>query len=277
MRIAILSDLHLDFYFSPRKGRKVSDTRIRRLFDPLLDPEADVLIVAGDIGHYNTQFYILERLAALYDFKRIFVVPGNHDMYLLSNSAKHKYKTSNARLAELVGMSNDVVRVLDGTIEEYSSVKFGGAMGFYDGTYARCIPFYNQRDPVSLWGYYMNDHKFIKGFKDFYDIFAQERPKIQKVLSADIIITHICPLSEPLAVAKKYRDELSTMFYTYDGEEHLDQTDAKLWVYGHSHGRYEFELYDTLCLSNSMGYPSEPSQRCTIEYDETKKEIINVN
>jgi predicted phosphodiesterase len=73
MRINILSDLHLDFWFNP--GKMIKDKRIYNLFQNWLDPDPEVeaLIVAGDITHYNSQIYIVERIAELYNYKKYFL------------------------------------------------------------------------------------------------------------------------------------------------------------------------------------------------------------
>ena len=259
MKISILSDLHLDFYFHGSK--RVKDVNIKRVFDSYLsyDEEFEVLVIAGDISHYVSQVVILERIAKLYNYKRIFCVLGNHDLYLISSSARYKYENnSRNRMAEWFTKSSECVRFLDGTIEEYKGVTFGGAMGWYDGTY-NAPTSYNYADPVSLWEYYMNDSKYIKGFKDFYDLLAMEKPKVKNILSADVVITHVCPISHRMAFQDDYQEQTSSMFYAFDGEDLVAESKAQCWVFGHSHGFHEFMAYDTHLIMNAKGYPNEAS------------------
>lgn len=53
MKIAYISDLHLDFYIQPHASW---ERKMPRLLEELLPTEkADVLIIAGDLSHYNSQ------------------------------------------------------------------------------------------------------------------------------------------------------------------------------------------------------------------------------
>ena len=57
MKVDILSDLHLDFYFKPHL---TTSENIISLFGDIFTDNStrkmgDVLIIAGDIGHYNEQ------------------------------------------------------------------------------------------------------------------------------------------------------------------------------------------------------------------------------
>ena len=58
MNIDYISDLHLDFYV-PSKGGGADYRERTRAFLAGLLPElcADVLVIAGDISHYNRQSY----------------------------------------------------------------------------------------------------------------------------------------------------------------------------------------------------------------------------
>ena len=55
MKIDILSDLHLDFYFKPHL---TTQENVVSFFEPIFTQNntrkiGDILIIAGDIGHYN--------------------------------------------------------------------------------------------------------------------------------------------------------------------------------------------------------------------------------
>ena len=62
MTIDILSDLHLDFYF---KRHLTTGENVISLFRPILTDNGkrefgNILIIAGDIGHYNEQNTLLK-------------------------------------------------------------------------------------------------------------------------------------------------------------------------------------------------------------------------
>lgn len=259
MKFNILSDLHLDFYFTGW----VEDAQIRGVFDGWLDPSEsiEVLCVAGDISHENHHAELLYRIADLYNYKRVFCVLGNHDLY-----TNKKYTDSRKRQADWYGRSNEVVKFLDGNIEEYGGVKFGGAMSWYDGTY-NAPQAYAYKDPIKIWKHTMNDAYYISGYEDFYEILQQEMPKVKSILGADVILTHVCPLSHSKAFQTYYKSELSSMFYAFDGESLLHETNAEHWVFGHSHGFHEFEVFGTTCTMNAMGYPNEGHKKRVVELE----------
>ena len=57
MKIDILSDLHLDFYFKPHltTGENVASFFKLIFTDNETRKTGDILIIAGDIGYYNEQ------------------------------------------------------------------------------------------------------------------------------------------------------------------------------------------------------------------------------
>ena len=269
MKASILSDLHLDFWLKPGKTKIAGG--IKNALDECLDSSEDVevLIVAGDLTHYPSQLPLLDKIAELYNYKKVFAVLGNHDMYLVSGAQRNRYKTSQEKVKDYYKYNSDVVSILDGEIQEYKGITFGGAMSWYDGEYRSGFQgMYSMNNPIQEWKNTMNDSRLIKGYEDFYDIFLQEKPKIETILWADVIITHVCPLAEAMALQEQYRLESSSKFYTFDGEEYLDQTDAKFWIHGHQHfSRRGLNIYDTELVVNTLGYPNEPHkiQKMTIE------------
>lgn len=272
MKISILSDLHIDFYI--RDDTKLKNgTQFKSQLDKFLDysEDVEVLIVAGDISHYSkTGFKILQDIGKTYNYKKIFCVLGNHDLYLISGAQKKKYKSdSKNRMNEWYDFEdpNGVVQILNGEIQEYKGIKFGGAMMWYDASYGRNPMMYGTSE-VDEWKMTMNDSNLIYGIGDFYDMFAMEHNKIRNIIDADIIITHFCPLSAPMAFQEQYRYEKSSKFYAYDGAQYLDETQAKYHIYGHSHGHHEFEVFGTKCIMNALGYPNE--------HGDVKKTVIEI-
>jgi len=85
-----------------------------------------------------------------------------------------------------------------------------GPWGWYDGTYMAPMG-NNYVDPVRIWSATMSDSRYIKGYEDFYDVLIQGREKVERILDADVVITHVCPLSNSIAFKEKvYYDNLKT-------------------------------------------------------------------
>ncbi len=173
-----------------------------------------------------------------------------------NNNQRDKYKNSINKQKAYYEYKSDKVILLDGDIVEFKGIKFGGAMSWYDASYLTPQG-YKYINTVGIWTETMNDTNYIKGYKDFYEIFEQEKPKIEDILDADIIITHVCPLNHNRAFQEEFRGLKSNLFYCFNGEDYLKQTNAKYWIYDHSHGQHSIEVYNTTCILNSLGYPGE--------------------
>ena len=92
MKIDILSDVHFDNYFY---GKYTNDDVIK-FYSQIIDFNncGDVLVIAGDIGHNNSQNIKILKLLKQY-YKNIICVLGNHDFYLLGKENKSLFKNLN--------------------------------------------------------------------------------------------------------------------------------------------------------------------------------------
>lgn len=122
MTVAFISDIHTDFYIPA----KLTDSKLDIAMDDFIENElwlknADILIFAGDNSHYPKQNKLmLEKIAAKKIYKKIFVVFGNHDLYLISNAQRSKFNTSWDKVLDLKAICEeiDTVEFLDGNIVE---------------------------------------------------------------------------------------------------------------------------------------------------------------
>jgi len=265
LSISILSDLHLDMHFnSPRQ----TTGRVKAFFDPIFMPggiePADVFVIAGDLGHYNSQnLWIIEYLKELY-FKHIVCVLGNHDYYLIHQIQQLDYNMDSfERVQEMRDQLNaiDGVHCLNGNVVEIEGIRFGGCDSWYDGEYGKWL--YDQNGTKGdwiqrLWMMSMNDARLIYGIKRFDDIWKVEQPKIEEVYKeCDVMITHVSPSINPEHIDKLYRNDKETGFFSFDGEEYVKNTTAKVWIYGHTHIPNDFEWHGVRLICNQLGYPGE--------------------
>jgi metallophosphoesterase superfamily enzyme len=125
MKFAILGDTHFDFYFNPNSivSQRAFDAKFKTLLE---SSPADVLLIPGDIGHYNGQnIQCLRHLKRYYD--RIVVTFGNHDYYLISKTMVSNYQWGTNRLGgsrervaqmKLLIDKEEGIDYVDGTIIE---------------------------------------------------------------------------------------------------------------------------------------------------------------
>src|SRR6185437_12891287 len=119
MRIAATADLH----FTPQNY-----DRIREQMSRARD-QADLLVLAGDLTNYGKPQEMESLLNALVRIRLpIVAVLGNHD-----------YESGQEN--ELMRMmTEEGIKVLDGTAYERDGVGFAGTKGFAGGLAAACLP-----------------------------------------------------------------------------------------------------------------------------------------
>lgn len=267
LSLSILSDLHLDMHF---RSQQQSKEDVQALFDPIFRPNgiesADVLVIAGDLGHYNSEnLRIIGYLKELY-FKYIVCVLGNHDYYLLHRLQQLDYETNSFnRIQEMRDGLNAIegVYCLDGNIIVIEGIRFGGSDSWYDGAYL--LRNLNPRGTYSmgrvreLWHHTMNDANYIFGIQRFDEIWDIEKPKIEAVYQeCDVMITHVSPSINPEHIPDiHFRRDETTSFFTFNGEEYVKNTTAKVWIYGHTHTPNDYEWHGVRLICNQLGYPGE--------------------
>lgn len=275
MKVDYISDVHLDFHF-PRID---TSPKNERLLDKFLDniniKGGDCIIVAGDVGHYNSQnIWFLKKLKSLY--KEVIVVAGNHDLYLVSNNTAKKYKYSSFnRLNEFIKLCSDNdIHYLDGKTVEVDGVVFGGIIGWWDESYLETITNgnYNNDDLFKYYSY-INDSRFImnsrgKDFKiidntfieitkfDPKEMFNKQINKLKSIENADVMISHFSPVVPP-NMNDRYVDDPVSTFYYFNGCEEVERINPKYWVFGHTHDNYDYKYHNTNFLANAIGYPNE--------------------
>ena len=91
----------------------------------------------------------------------------------------------------------------------------------------------------------------------------QEFAKIQKkkiesiYKDVDIMVTHVNPSIRKEHISSSYQEEMSTGFFSFDGERFIKGGTMKYWIYGHTHIEQEYSHHGVQCICNPMGYPGE--------------------
>lgn len=259
MRIDILSDLHCDYFFKQSNNSTID---IKKVYDKVLLQDGrnagDVLVVAGDIGHYNNQnLIILKMIKRIYGYRAIVCVLGNHDYYLANRIARDDYEDSFERARELIDLVNseEDLYCLDGNVIEIDGVKFGGAMGWYSDAYLN-YRYPNGNFPLKsnneMWKKCMLDFEMTKGIENFNDLYHIELPKIEAVYKeCDVMITHINPSYEDVHLSKEFFREQTNTFFCFNGHKYLKGTTAKHWIFGHTHDSFSYEFCGVICYVNA--------------------------
>jgi uncharacterized protein len=199
MRIAATADLH----YSPQ-----SYDHIR---EPLahVREEADVLVIAGDLTNYGKPEEMHSLLNALVRLRLpIVAVLGNHD-----------YESSCEQ--ELMKMMTDEgIKVLDGSSYERDGVGFAGAKGFIGGFGRGVLTAFGEKE-----------------IKAFVQASLDETLKLERALSMIrtekiVIVTHYAPISETVLGEPQ---EIWPYLGSSRLAEVIDRHGAKLALHGHAH------------------------------------------
>ncbi|HLJ87350.1 MAG TPA: metallophosphoesterase [Candidatus Angelobacter sp.] len=199
MRIAATADLH----FSPQ-----SYDRLREPLARVRD-EADLLIVAGDLTNYGTQQEMQSLLNALVRLRLPIVsVLGNHDY------------ESGQELELIKMMTNEGIKVLDGSSYDRDGVGFAGTKGFHGGFGRGVLTAFGEKE-----------------VKAFVQASLDEALKLERALSMlrtekTVIVTHYAPIAETV---QGERAEIWPYLGTSRLAEVIDRHGATLAVHGHAH------------------------------------------
>lgn len=246
MLIRPISDLHLEF------SQGMMD------LSELPTDKETVLVLAGDIGiahRPSTYKYFIEDYA--YRFKHVIVILGNHEHY------HGKFPVSHTKIwNELVEFDN--VSVLEKECEVIDGVAFVCAtlwtdmykhnpICMYEATLGMndygCIrtgpnaePWKRKLKPQDTIADHLNAKHYI------FEEIKKQKEQGNKV----VVVTHHAPCE--LSVDPQYKSDILTGCYYSDLSNEILDTTPELWIHGHTHVSFDYELGDTRVICNPRGY-----------------------
>jgi len=240
VRIFATSDLHVDFAVNAQWLDELS----------VFDYQDDVLIVAGDV---SDSLQLLERtlVSLVRRFRRVFFVPGNHDVWVVRDAQP---TTSLRKLAKV----RDVVAQSGASIEAglLGGVAIIPLFSWYD--YSFGLP---TEELYAIW----MDYKACTwppdfGPKDIAAHFEAFNADVRVPAGASRVITfsHFLPRLDvmPAQIPPDKR-----VIYPVLGTRALDTKlralGAHLHVYGHSHVNRQVVIEGVTYVNNAFGYPRE--------------------
>lgn len=236
MKFQYASDLHQEF----------PENRAFLQMKPLT-PMAPYLLLAGDIHVFHQQESevdtFLDYLSA--HWKQAFIVPGNHESYILGDMAE--VFEMNIKLRSNVTYLNHQKIVLDGVEILFST----------------------------LWSH-CNEEKIEKIIRDFLnctyqggdyeythhnELHGRAVAWLNKELSVPseyprIVVSHFVPSRRVDNSIKPFNDHTSMMqdYYVANLDQFFPHWKVDYWIYGHNHCNYDIELDGIKFVSNMLGY-----------------------
>lgn len=268
MIVDYISDLHIDSHIFVEADIELAATGMYSgVFSTSLEdfvsktlPETlgDILLIAGDLSNLNNySIAVLKKYVDAYGEGRVFIVFGNHDLYIFPQNAEKYQMNSFNRLQELKVYCERIgVKFLDGDLINFNGIKIAGVPMWYDDTYATerfgLEPVFSRMN----WRKCMADSRYIlaKGF-DYVRFSEEQKEKLRKVYKeADVVFSHIAPVRDHFP--EKFQNPIST-FFQFNGDEFLRDSGEKIWVFGHTHDPLEFTRGNVRFLCNPLGYRGE--------------------
>lgn len=234
MKIQVVSDLHLSVW----------------PFE-LLGTDADIVVVAGDVGRPKMA---IEWLAAIP--KRVLFVAGNHEFY------GGAIDTTRAELKQLARGTR--VQVLDDDETILDGVRFLGSTLWTDFMLFGAGP----KRAAAL----DEARKFLRDFtrihristsdalytpEDSVELFRTHVQWLRERLASrysgpTVVITHHAP--SPSSIHPRFTDSLLNACFVSDLTRTLDGSRAVLWIHGHTHDSFDYDVNGTRVVCNPRGY-----------------------
>ncbi len=243
MLIQLVSDLH----------QEMRDEALQAL-PGWRDPDADLLVMAGDICNWVEGSQLRALRAAVAGWKRVLYVPGNHEYYDGSPGP-----CTVKAIQELLGSSIDVAytpgfrvigdkRFLCGTMwYRLSAVSaLPGAVPYQGRWHDRAKGRYRT----------FNDFRFTKDLAPWcYQQNDSFRACLDFLQPGDVVVTHHLPSS--LSTPQQFRNEIDNCFFVCDVEAEIKGLKPSAWLHGHTHTPFDYGLGSTRVVANPLGYRHE--------------------
>ena len=234
MKIQYCSDLHLEF----------QDNKEFILDNPI-EPNADILILAGDI----VPFAVMDKHNDFLDyisrnFKMTYWIPGNHEYYYYNVDSSSFLETE---IRENIYLVNNCVKEIEGVNFVFSTLWSNIS-----------------EDKRWIIQQSLSDFKVIK-YKDHlinvddYNLLHQECKKfLQKTLAIKsdnktIVVTHHAPTF--LNYPEKYINSKINEAFATNLTDLIHDSNVDYWIYGHHHSNVrKFQIGNTKLVTNQLGY-----------------------
>jgi len=260
MKIQLLSDLHLEHF---RDGNAQVDSLA-------IHPEADVIVLAGDIHNGRDSLSAAQRVAQR-AAKPVVWVPGNHEAY--GQDLPTLLDSYRSAQVDGVHVMLDSSTVIDG-------VRFAGGLLWTDfAIYAGSRRLPTANDAMSGVSRALNDFRLIRNgnrlftVEDSLEAHTATRSFLESVAEEGfagptVIVTHHGP--HPGSVHRRYApdsrmlasshrlphendDWRMTPGFVSNLEPLVKRFDS--WLHGHVHNSFDFRVGKCRVVANPRGYP----------------------
>ena len=237
MKIQYISDIHLELL----------DSNTAKNIVDLILPQAEILVLAGDIGDPNKTEYTDFLVNVSKKFRKVFIIAGNHEYY---------GKSVNKTKQILQYVCNDLVNVsfLDNTYEDFEGFRFIGT--------TQWTKIHNPRYTINDIGNIINldVNKYNLLYTECFDFLQDTLKECKEDNLKSIVITHHLPIYGLTHTKYKIRFyEKYSQWFNAELDDLIKENNNIIsgWLYGHTHNRSVQTHYDVNFYCNPLGYEGE--------------------
>jgi predicted phosphodiesterase len=235
----------------PLKLQIVSDLHLSQAGFELPATDADAIVLAGDVARPRDAIAWARNLT-----KPVLYVPGNHEFYGASLAS------TRGLLHELADGSH--VQVLDDRVTELNGVRILGTTLWTD--FQLFGPGEQRNTAVEAAMRFMRDFQRIR-VRDDEDtlftpdscaaLFRRHADWLQGALAQPhdgptVVITHHAP--SPRSIHPRFAGSPVNACFVSDAEHLLGRDRVALWIHGHTHDSFDYEVAGTRVVCNPRGY-----------------------
>ncbi|SDG83689.1 metallophosphoesterase [Pelagibacterium luteolum] len=250
MKLWTLSDLHLnpsDFDNDPIIWSSI--------------PDADVAVIAGDIGDGSPERSLEWIARKILPHMPVVMVMGNHDYF--GEDILDVRPRLMERAAELG------IHLLDDSTITIAGTRFVGSTLWTDyDLYSDGEEHARRRFEIAAKNI-LSDHSQIGLRSGEMELFAprhavrlhlKSRAFIEDTLRQDfdgstVVVTHHAP--HPGSVSPEFNGDIITPAFVSDMSDIFGRFDLDLWVHGHTHASFDYDVDGTRVVCNARGYGYE--------------------
>lgn len=242
--IAVSSDLHLAPSSTCRRNNA--------LYYP---PEADIIILAGDIAVGDLAAEEAVNLAERYPNSQIILIAGNHEFYYSTIDRQiERYRRACADHNRVHFLENDGV--------ELFGIRFLGCTLWSDFSLLGEpeIAMHQAETCIADFKYIKSREGAIIKPKDIISKFEESYRFLDDQLASGdpaktVVVTHFPPGMRTRN--PNFEVDPLTAYFQANVDFLIENYQPALWVYGHNHFSADLTVGRTRILSNQLGYPSE--------------------
>lgn len=232
-----------------------------------------VLIIAGDFDEAKRSRYRTEIEKLCSKFKNVILVPGNHEYYGSNIHKVHKIlQTMDDEISNFIFLQNnyfwlDEVLIVGSTLwTDYNKgdplLKFDARLKMNDYKHIRhgteLEPWRTKLTVEDIEYMHHVSKKYIKMIVD------TERELVHNDIKI-VVVTHHAPSYQ--SVSPKYTNDTLNGCYCSDMDSYIEELSADVWIHGHVHSNFDYNIGKTRIICNPRGYESYSGASENFDYN----------